>query len=216
MSETGSGIAVTGVGSAAGRPDVVRAQLTATASRPRLADALAAAEEAAGRVREVLARFGLTGEDAATFGLSVTAEEVWREGKGSHITGFRADHTMAITVRDVPAVGSLLGQVLVAGGDDVRLGGVEFAVEDEVGLRARAREAAWADALARAEQLAALAGVGLGAVTEIEERVAGYGPPRPMMAMRAMAPLSAGAADVGVEPGRVAVTVSLDVRWALA
>jgi uncharacterized protein YggE len=211
----GPGIAVTGVGSATGRPDVVRAQLTATASRPRLADALAAAEEAAGRAREVLARFGLTGEDAATFGLSVVAEEVWREGQGSHITGFRADHTMAVTVRDVAAVGSVLGQVLVAGGDDVRLGGVEFAVEDEAALRARARELAWADALARAEQLAGLAGVALGPVSQIEERVAGYGGPRPMMAMRAMAPMQA-SADVGVEPGRVAVTVSLDVGWALA
>jgi uncharacterized protein YggE len=210
---TQPGIAVTGIGAAAGRPDVVRAQLTATAIRPKLADALSAAEAAAGRVREALARFGLTGEDAATFGLSVTAEEVWREGKGSHITGFRADHTMALTVRDVAAVGSVLGQVLVAGGDDVRLGGVEFAVEDEAALRAQAREAAWADALARAGQLAELAGVGLGPVAEIEERVAGYGPPRPMMAMRAeMAP----AADLAVEPGRVGVSVSLDVRWALA
>jgi uncharacterized protein YggE len=114
----------------------------------------------------------------------------------------------------VAAVGGVLGQVLVAGGDDVRLGGVEFAVEDEAELRVRARAAAWADALARAEQLAGLAGVGLGPVTEIEERVAGYGPPRPMAAIRAaMAPA---VAEVAVEPGRVGVTVSLDIRWSLA
>ena len=208
-----SGIQVTGTGTAAGSPDVVRVHLVATASRPRLAEALAASEEAARRIRDVLIRFGVTGEDAATSGMSINAEQVWDERQGPRITGFRSDHTLLLTVRDVHAVGAVLGEALVAGGDDVRLNGVEFAVEDDVVLRIAARERAWADALGKAEQLAHLAGARLGAVLDITENTQVMGPPTPMPRMMAMA---AAAPEVAAEPGRIAVEVLLSVRWALA
>lgn len=205
------GIRVTGAGAAAGSPDVVRVHLVATASRPRLAEALAASEDAARRIREILTRFGVTGEDAATAGLSINAEQVWDASNGPRITGFRSDHTLTIIVRDVHAVGAVLGEALVAGGDDVRLNGVEFAVEDDAALRVQARERAWADALAKAEQLADLAGRRLGAVLDITESSQVSGPPMPMPRLMA----AAAAPEVAAEPGRVAVEVNLDVRWAL-
>lgn len=208
---TSDGIRVFGTGASAGSPDVVRMHLVATASRPRLAEALTASEDAARRIREVLTRFGVTGEDAATSGLSINAEQVWDERHGPRITGFRSDHTLAITVRDVHAVGAVLGEALVAGGDDVRLNGVEFAVEDDVALRTHARERAWQDALGKAEQLAALAGRRLGTVLDITESEQMAGPPVPIPRLMA----AAAAPDVAAEPGRVAVEVTLQVRWAL-
>jgi uncharacterized protein YggE len=208
---TSDGIRVFGTGASAGSPDVVRMHLVATASRPRLAEALTASEDAARRIRDVLTRFGVTGEDAATSGLSINAEQVWDEQHGPRITGFRSDHTLAITVRDVHAVGAVLGEALVAGGDDVRLNGVEFAVEDDVALRTQARERAWQDALAKAEQLAGLAGRHLGVVLDITESGQMAGPPVPIPRLMA----AAAAPDVAAEPGRVAVEVTLQVRWAL-
>jgi len=209
-----NGIQVTGSGAAAGSPDVVRVHLVATAARPRLADALVASEDAARRIRDVLTRFGVTGEDAATSGMSINAEQVWDEKQGPRITGFRSDHTLLLTVRDVRAVGAVLGEALVAGGDDVRLNGVEFAVEDDAALRVTARERAWADAQAKAEQLARLAGRRVGPVLDITENTQVMGPPIPMPRMMAMA--AASAPEVAAEPGRVAVEVLLSVRWALA
>ena len=102
--------------------------------------------------------------------LAVNAEQTWTEQQGSRITGFRSDHDLAVTLRDLASAGRILGEVLVAGGDDVRLNGVEFVVEDDGPLRVTARQTAWYDALDRATQLATLAGRRLGAVQQITEQ----------------------------------------------
>ncbi|MFN8076301.1 MAG: SIMPL domain-containing protein [Kineosporiaceae bacterium] len=204
-------VSVVGVGTASGHPDVVRVRLAATVVRPTLAEALTASEDAARRVRAELTRFGITGEDAATSELSAHAEQTWTEQQGSRVVGFRAEHGLVVTVRDVAAVGPVLGEALIAGGDDVRLNGVGFEVEDPSALRVTARHLAWLDARARAEQLAALAGRELGEALSVDEPGAfGGGGPSPKLA-RAMA----AGPEMGVEPGRVSVEVALAVRWAL-
>jgi hypothetical protein len=200
-------IAVPGTGRAEGPPDVVRVRLTATAVRPTLAEALADSEDAARRVRAVLAAAGVAAQDAATRGLSVHAEQVWNDGT-ARITGFRSEHELAVTLRDLTSAGRLLGETVVAGGDDVRLHGVDFVVEDDVPLRDRARAAAWADALRRAEQLAHLAGRRLGPVRRVVEETGGQGGPVPMGLRQA-----ASAGEVDVQPGAVAVEVTLSVAW---
>jgi uncharacterized protein len=203
-------ISMVGVGRAIAAPDVVRIRLTATAVRPTLAAALADSEAAAQRVRSALAGLGVPPADATTQGLSVQAEQTWTEQEGSRVTGFRSEHELAITVRDLAATGRVLGEILAAGGDDLRLGGVEFAIEDDAELRESARTMAWWDAHAKASQLAALAGRRLGVVEQISEQT-GYSP-GPVVPMRMMA---SSAKEVGVEPGTVGVEVSVSVQWAL-
>lgn len=204
-------IAVVGTGRAAADPDVVRVRLGVSVLRPGAAAAVAGADDGVRRVRAALTALGVPARDASTQGLSVTAEQVWTEGEGPRITGFRADHELLVTVRDLGAVGQLLGELLTAGGDDARLHGVEFAVEDADQLRAEAREAAWWDALARATQLAGLSGCRLGAVQQLAEgTVAG---PVPMMFAKAEG-IAVSAAAVDVQPGTVSVEVTLSVSWA--
>jgi uncharacterized protein len=204
-------VSVTGTGRATAAPDVMRAAMTATAMRPSLAEALAAAEAAAARIRAALTDAGVAAVDAATAGLSVNAEQVWNENTGPRITGYRAEHEIALTLRDLDSAGRMLGQALAAGGDDVRLGGVSFAIEDEGPLRVQARELAWHDASARARQLAQLAGRPLGAVKQVNEQAVGMPGPMPMVRMA----MAAGAADVAVQPGSVGIEISLGVQWSL-
>jgi uncharacterized protein YggE len=204
-------IAVVGTGRAAADPDVVRVRLGVSVLRPVAAAAVAAADDGVRRVRAALTALGVPPRDASTQGLSVAAEQVWTESEGPRITGFRADHELLVTLRDLGAVGQVLGELLTAGGDDARLHGVEFAVEDADQLRAAAREAAWWDAVARATQLAGLAGCRLGAVQQlIEGTVAG---PGPMMFAKAEV-LTAAAGTMDVQPGTVSVEVTLSVSWA--
>jgi uncharacterized protein YggE len=195
-----------------GVPDVVRISLTATAFRPAVAEALAASEDAARRIREVLARFALTGADAATSTLTVQAEQVWENERGPRVTGYRAEHGIEVILRDLAAVGPVIGEALSAGADDARLNDVAFDVEDGSSLRARARQVAWEDALSRARELAALAGRPLGAVLYVAEGdPPGQGPPVPL---RNAVQFASGSA-VAPEPGRVRVAVDLRVHWAL-
>jgi uncharacterized protein YggE len=203
-------ISVSGTGSASGPPDVMRVRLAATAMRTTVAAALAASEEAARQIRLALRAAGVSPADAATAGLAVNAEQVWSEQTGPRITGYRSEHQLAITLRDLGSAGRSLGEAVAAGGDEVRLDGVSFEVEDDAPLRERARVAAWDDALRRARQLAELAGRELGEVREITEQ-SGY-PVRPIGESRRA---EAMATDVAVEPGAVDVQVTLAVQWAL-
>jgi uncharacterized protein YggE len=208
-------ISVVGIGRASAPPDVARVRLSATSARLTVLAAMADSEDAARRVREVLLRAGIAPSDAATVSLSVVAEQAWPEKHGQRITGFRSGHELLVTLRDLASVGRLIGGMLGAGGDDVRLNGVEFAVEDDGPLQVRARDAAWADAVRRAEQLAALAGCSLGRVDRIREQPrSGGGGPVPMRL--AFAASDAGGPDVAVQPGDVSAEVAVSVRWHLA
>jgi uncharacterized protein YggE len=202
-------VQVGGDGSVSAAPDLARVRLAGTALRPTVLDAMAAADGAVRRIRQAVGGLGVAAADAATRTISVAMEQDWSE-KPPRTTGFRAEHALTVTVRDIARLGEVMGAGLAAGGDDVRLDGVEFAIADDAALRERAREAAWTDALSRAEQLARLAGRRLGPVLDVIEGVPPPGGVRPM----AMAARAAAAPDV--EPGSMDVEVRLTVRWALA
>jgi hypothetical protein len=208
-------ITVPGVGRVAATPDVVRVRVTASSQRPTAAEALAAAEATAAVVRGALERHGVTGAAAASGLFSLAAEQTWSEAGGPRITGYRCDHEIRVVLRDVPAVGRVLADVLAAGGDGVRVDGVEPGIEDDAELRVRARELAWADALDRATRLAALAGRELVRVAGIVE---GSGHPSidVPMAKTVLMGLPPGAGDVSVRPGDVDVVVALTVQWELS
>jgi uncharacterized protein YggE len=203
-------ISVVGQGRAAGAADVCRVALAATALRPTVAAALADSEQATRRVRDALAAAGVSGEDTATSSVTVHAEEDFSGQRGPRLLGYRAEHGLDVVLRDLTSAGQVLGEAVAAGGDGVRLRGVSFAREDDADLRARARQAAWADAVRAGEQLAGLAGAALGAVRSIEETPAGEERGPWPMAARA-----AGVTEIGLQPGGVDVRTALAVAWEL-
>ena len=199
-----------GQGRAAGAADVCRVSLVATALRPTVGAALGDSEQAARRVREALTAAGVVPADAATSSVSVHAEEDYSGQRGPRLLGYRAEHGLELVLRDRGSAGRVLADAVTAGGEAVRLNGVSFAVEDDADLRARAREAAWTDALRAGEQLARMAGGALGAVRSINEAsVRGDGGPRPMTA-RAEA-----VTEIGLQPGGIDVRTALAVVWEL-
>ncbi len=206
-------ISVRGSASVSGTPDVMRLHLAAGVVRPTVAEAIADSEQAVVAIRGSLTAAGVDRRDAATAGLSVTAEQVWSEQHGPRVSGYRSEHRLAVTLRDLTTAGRVLGEALAAGGDAARLDQLVFEIEDDAALRDAARAAAWQDALHRGEQLAALSGRALGAVHQVEEEDLADGPV-PRMAMRRQA--AAEASEIGVQPGSVAVRVTLAVRWELS
>lgn len=207
-------ISVTGTGRVRVRPDVVRVRLTATARWPAAAQAVAAAEATAADVRAALAAHGVTGADAASGGFALVTEQIWSEQLGPRTTGHRCDHEIAVLLRDVPAAGRVLGDVLAAGGDGVRVDAVEPGLLDATALRIQARELAWADALDAATRLAALTDRPLGAVRSVAEGDDPVDVPGVPSGKRLDVALSAGV-PVGVQPGDVEVAVTLRVQWDL-
>jgi hypothetical protein len=203
------GIWVTGSGTATGSRDECVITVGSEVRRPSAAGALAASAESLEQMRTVLVDSGVPESGLSTSAVSLTPVY----DQYPTVAGFQAAVQLTATTRDIGSVGALLTAVVEAGGDAARVHDVSFRHGDPTGLMVRAREAAWADALSRATQLAALAGRELGEALAIDETVGRPRPPGPMR--MAAAPESDMAGRMSLDAGEGAVVVSLTVGWSL-
>lgn len=203
------GIWVTGSGTATGSRDECVITVGSEVRRPSAAGALAASAESLAQMRTVLVDSGVPESGLSTSAVSLTPVY----DQYPTVAGFQAAVQLTATTRDIGSVGALLTAVVEAGGDAARVHDVSFRHGDPTGLMVRAREAAWADALSRASQLAALAGRELGEALAIDETVGRPRPPGPMR--MAAAPESDMAGRMSLDAGEGAVVVSLTVGWSL-
>ena len=191
-------LTVTGHGRASTVPDTALIRLSAVHRARSLAEALAGAESA--RAEVVNAAAGLV---VSTVNLSV-----WPTSEQGQQPGFEARHTLTIATGELEVANELLSNLAYEIGSRVLVEGVELTVRDPTAALGQAREAAFADARAKAEHLAALADATLGPVEAVAEGGgAGSGPP----VQFAMAK-----ADVGLQPGETALAAALTVTWSLA
>ncbi|MGW6375960.1 SIMPL domain-containing protein [Rhodococcus sp. NPDC055112] len=209
-SQMKSSVTVLGHGSAAASPDVMRITVSVEARRPEVTSAFERAGQAAHAVSEALRAAGVSPTDVSTTGLSVHADTVWQENQGQQVVGYIASTALSVTLRDLSAPGRVIADCVGAGGDDVRLGGLELGIADQAGLLSQARDAAFADALAKAKQYAGLSGRELGTVVEVSEDVDSPPMPRPMV--RAM---KASADAMPIERGETELSATVRVRWTL-
>ena len=203
------GIWVSGSGTARGARDECVITVGSDVRRPSAASALSGSAESLEQMRAVLLGSGLAESALATSAVSLNP--VYDDYPT--LAGFQAAVQLTATTRDIEAAGELLSAVVEAGGNAARVHDVSFRHSDPTGLMGLAREAAWADALERASQLAALAGRELGEVLAIDETVGRPRPPGPMR-MAAMAE-SDSPARMSLDAGEGAVVVSLTVGWSL-
>lgn len=123
------------------------------------------------------------------------------------IVGYSATNLAEVRVTDLDSLGQVLDSAAQAGAN--RISNIQFEISDPADLMDQAREAAWADALHKAEQLTGLAGEELGAVLRMRESSQTPGP------VLGRGPVVEEAASVPVEAGSLTITVNLDVTWLL-
>jgi len=201
------GVTVRGHGAADTVPDVVVADLATEVRSADVGAALREATDALAAVRAALRAAGVEDRAVRTGSTSTWTEQTGPDGADLRVV---ARLGLVVTLRDVPAAGDVVGAALAAGGAAVRLGGLRLVVSDPAPAQARAREAAWQDAHAKAEHLAALAGRVLGDVLRVHEDEPGGG------AVPRFARAGAQALAVPVEPGEQTVQAAVTVRWAWA
>jgi uncharacterized protein YggE len=126
------------------------------------------------------------------------------------VVAYEASLGLSVRLLDLSRVGSLLVAAIDAGGDGARIDGISFSHHDAATLERDARDAAFADARAKAEQYAGLVGQALGEVRHVVEGGAdGAGSPRAALRMA-----SAGA-PVPIDAGEGTVVADVSVTWAL-
>lgn len=201
-------VTVTGSGTAAVSPDVVRLDLRVGHDADDVASALTGAAAGIAQVTEAVRAAGVLDADIRTLDASVSQR--W-DNSGAAV-GFTAQQRLGVTVRRLDATGEILESAAAAVGNALLVDQVRLDVADRRDGQARAREAAFADARAKAEQYAALAGCTLSEVLGVAE--AGSAPVgAPRLAMKAMsADLSGG---MPVEGGDLEIAASVTVTWQL-
>lgn len=205
-------ITTTGQGVIDVMPDMAHLSLGVTHQAREAGAALAATSQGVAAVLERLQAQGVAARDVQTGTVSV--QPVWSNTRGDtpsapQITGFVARNTLNIRVRDLAMLGALLDAVVQDGANT--FDGLSFALQDPEPVMAEARAAAVRDAMARAAQLAAAAGVVLGPVQSITE---GGAMRAPMMEMATARMSDAG--GVPVAPGEVSLSAQVTMVFAIA
>jgi len=209
-SSQAQGISVSGTGDASGAPDLALLDLGVSTEGKTVKEARDAAATAMNAVNDALKGDGVADKDIQTRQFSIEPEYQYPDGT-QELIGFRVTNIVEAKVRDLDRVGEVIDAAAAAGGDVVQVQGLSFTIEKPEDLRAQARQEAMADARARAEGLADLAGVKLGKPLSVTESA--VNPPSPFMES---APAARGAeAATPIEAGQLEVSVTVDVLFAI-
>jgi uncharacterized protein YggE len=199
------GITVTGMGTAQAVPDVADWSFGVQADADTASEALEKAANATRKIVDALRNAGIAKEDLRTEQVSLYPRT---SDDGLSVIGYSASSSVHATVRDIGKAGSVVDAAVQAGANQVY--GPSLRVSDNTAQYRAAAEAAMDDARARAQALAAKAGVTLGGPVAIVESGGGY--PVPMYD-RAMA--GAAEAAVPIEPGVDQISATLTVTFAI-
>jgi uncharacterized protein YggE len=206
-------ISVSGTGSASTQPDMAVVTVGVTSEATEASDALTQNSTQMAAVIDALKKGGVLAKDirTQTIRLSPRYEQPPRTAGGAQkpaeLVGFKANNVVEARVRELADLGELLDAAVQAGGNQIQ--GIRFEIEDPSVLLVQARDAAWEDALAKAEQLVDLAGAELGPALTIQEFSS---TPRPYEGARAVA-FDAQAAAVPIEAGEQNVQIQVQVTW---
>jgi uncharacterized protein YggE len=204
------GITVSGTGEAFGTPDLALLDLGVSVEGKTVKEARDTAATAMNKVLGALEDDGVADKDVQTRQFRIEPEYDYPDGR-QELIGFRVTNIVEAKVRDLDRVGEIVDDVAQAGGDVVQVQSLSFTVEKPDDLRAQAREEAVADARARAEDLADLAGVKLGKPLSINESA--VVPPTPFLAGAAME--GTAQAPTPIQPGELEISVTVDIVFAI-
>jgi hypothetical protein len=163
-------ISVSGAGRVILSPDTADLRLGVLATAKTVKDARAQAAASMTAVLASLRKLGIADRDMQTTVLSLQPVYDYSiSPKPPRLTGYALSNTIAITIRDLAKVGDAIDGALAAGA--TTLDSVSFRVDDQTAAEKQAREAAMADAKAKASTLASAAGVSIIGVQSIGENV---------------------------------------------
>lgn len=151
---------VTGRGEVYVAPDLAYVYIGVRSQAENVADALAENNSQAQEVSATLQSLGVSLEDIQTTAFNVYPQQEYGPQGEVIRTVYIVENTVFVTVRDLQQLGALLDQVVRSGANNIS--GISFDVSNRKEISSQARQQAVADARAKAEEMAAAAGVELG------------------------------------------------------
>lgn len=202
-------VTVVGSGEVQGMPDTLTADVGIEVTAPDVTAAMNQTGERQRAVIDALTARGIDAKDISTTSVGLQPQY----GENSAVTGYRADNSIRVTIRELDGASATLATVVAAGGNATRINAVSYSIDDDSALVSDARARAFTDAENRARQYADLAGLSLGKVISISETAGGAPMPTAVPMPRSGAPM---AADVPLSPGQQTVSFSVTGVWELS
>ena len=203
-------ITVVGTGSASGTPDIAYIELGVESRSEDIATAFSEANSTISIVISAVNGVGVASEDVRTTGLNIYREGPFDRNMGDQNVSYVVSNQIRLIVRDTSTVAEVINAAVAAGAN--QLYGLQFGIDNRDTLESDARADAFADARARAEELAGLAGLTVGDVVSISEY---SGNASPFNVSNLAQADSMGGGGAVVEPGNLSVTVSIEVTFAI-
>jgi len=203
-------ISVDGTGRVKIHPDVADLSVGVLVQRDRAGDASADAASEMSKVIEALKAQGIAEDDIQTTTLSLDPVYDYNRDPAA-LTGYSATNIVSVTIRDLTKVGTTIDAAVEAGANNV--GGLTFRLDDTSKAETQARNAAMAQAKAKADELAAAAGVRVTGVISITESSSSV--PMPIYYGQAAAGAMRDAASTPVQAGNVEIDVTVSVVYSM-
>jgi uncharacterized protein len=204
----GKSISVRGVGTASETPNqatlTLGVETNSDTAQAALRDNNAKAEE----LITILKAAGVDGKNIQTSQLSIFPRY---DEKGTKVVGYQVSNMVVATIKDLAKVAPVIDKASSATGDAIRVQGLSFGLSDDSAALKIARTKAVESAKLQAEQLAAAAGVKLGALRVINSSS--------MVNALELSQQSFGRrvadSNVPIEPGSADVTAEVDLIFEL-
>lgn len=209
------GITVSGEGEVEGAPDTLSVDLGVSIKRPTVGEAVGASAEVATAVVAAVREQGVEESDVQTRSYTVNQEFRFPENGTPVPDGYRVTNTVTVRIRNLPDAGLVIDAAVAAGGNDIRIDRVAFSLENDGPALTAARERAFNDAWAKAQQYASLADQPIGGAQAISDVVIVpeaqqfYGEAAQRLAF------SASDSSTPIQPGEVTTKVTVNTRFTL-
>ena len=215
------GIRVSGTGTVSVEPDVAILQVGVEVFAGKVSIARSEASKAMDSVVTILKKEGVEEKDIQTTKFNIYPrydyEEVTVNGKriGTQVlTGYTVNNTVKAKIYEIDKVGDIIDKSADAGGDYVRINGVDFTVDDPSPYQTEIRKMAVENAVEKAQDYALLTDVELGPVIELNEMNSGslHSPYEADYGMRMMA---AAAPTTSISAGQLEISLTVDTLFAI-
>lgn len=203
-------MSVNGIGRVTVVPDIATINIGVRMEADVVTDALEGNTARANAISRVLQNMGIEEKDIQTSNFNIYPSERYDPMTGQ-VEGryFVVENTVNVTVRDLSSLGEVLNAVVEAGANSIY--GISFNVEDRSAAVAEARELAIQDAKAKAEAIAASAGVQLGEIISISVYEGGM----PITYFDAKGGAFAAEAEVPIAAGSLVISMECSLTYAI-
>lgn len=206
-------IQVSGTGKVSIKPDIADLVFSIEAQAKSAEIARDQAATATTALIKAIKAAGIEAKDIQT--RSVALYPNYSTDGGNKVISYQLNNQVALTIRDINKVSGVIDTAVTAGGNLVRVQGVSFALDDPDSAMIGAREKAYANAKAKAEQYAKMAGFTLGSTLHISESANTIPMPVPYAEARGMRGAIMDKAATPVEVGEQEITVNVEVMFGI-